>query len=127
MLSYFIELLMTVMCFSLPFPELSGVRHLVYCEQNIADVGMQTLFIQTNDHVVFYSFVHSFIHSGDLYSASSRLLLRGAPSPVTAKEERLEGNIKFGRAGHQQRTQLNREIIPCQWAHNRKGPVMSVF
>jgi len=30
-----------------------------------------------------------------------------------AKEERLEGNVKFGRAGHQQGTQLNGEIIPC--------------
>src|SRR6218665_2172208 len=49
------------------------------------------------------------------------LLLRGAPSPVTVKEERLEGDVKFGRGGHQQGTQLNREIIPGRWAHNRKG------
>src|SRR6218665_677190 len=40
------------------------------------------------------------------------LLLRSAPHPVTAKEEGLEGDVKFGRGGHQQGTQLNREIIP---------------
>ena len=35
-------------------------------------------------------FIHSFIHSGYLYSASSRNLLRGAPSPATAKQKGLE-------------------------------------
>src|SRR6218665_1329657 len=34
----------------------------------------------------FYS-VSSFIHYGDLYSASSRLLLRSAPDPCTAKKK----------------------------------------
>ena len=32
----------------------------------------------------------SFIHSGDLYSASSRNLLRGALSPATVKEKCLK-------------------------------------
>src|SRR6218665_3149754 len=52
------------------------------------------------------------------------LQLRGVPSPVTAKEARLEGNVKFGRAGHKQGTQLNGEIMPCRWGYtyNRKGP-----
>src|SRR6218665_256166 len=63
------------------------------------------------------SYFHSFIHSGDFKT----LLLRGAPSPVTAKEQGLEGDVKFGRADHQQVTQLNGEVIPCRWAHNRKG------
>src|SRR6218665_1678874 len=62
--------------------------------------------------------IHSFIHSGDLYSASSR----GAPSPVTDKKEGLQRDVKFGRVGHQQGTQLKGEIIPCRWSHNRKSP-----
>ena len=41
-----------------------------------------------------------------------------------AKEEVFEGNVKFGMGGHQQGMQLNREIIPGRWAHNRKGPVL---
>ena len=41
------------------------------------------------------------------------LLLRGAPSPVTAKEAGLQGDVRVGRAGHQQGTLLNGEIIPC--------------
>src|SRR6218665_2648406 len=41
-------------------------------------------------------FIHSF------WRLFKTLLLRGAPSPVTAKEEGLEGDVKFGREGHQQ-------------------------
>jgi len=52
---------------------------------------------------MLHSFIHSFIHSGDLYSASSRL--RGAPSPVTAKEG-LEEDVKFGRGGNSKGFQL---------------------
>src|SRR6218665_362194 len=37
-------------------------------------------------------------------------------------KEGLEGDVKFGRGGHQQGTQLNREIISGRWAHNLKGP-----
>src|SRR6218665_2045293 len=35
-------------------------------------------------------FIHSFIHYGDLNSAPSRLLLRSAPDPCTAKEKSFE-------------------------------------
>src|SRR6218665_1332102 len=35
-------------------------------------------------------FIHSFIHSGYLYSAPSRNLLRGALSPATVKEKCLK-------------------------------------
>jgi len=34
-----------------------------------------------------YNYIHSFIHSGYLYSAPSRNLLRGALSPATVKEK----------------------------------------
>src|SRR6218665_936842 len=66
-----------------------------------------------------YTFIHSFwIHIVRLFK---RLLLRGAPSPVTDKKEGLQRDVKFGRVGHQQGTQLKGEIIPCRWTHNRKG------
>src|SRR6218665_1933571 len=51
-------------------------------------------------------FIHSF------WRLFKTLLLRGAPSPVTAKEEGLEGDVKFGRGGHEQKTQLNRADWP---------------
>src|SRR6218665_3755598 len=35
-------------------------------------------------------FIHSFIHYGDLYSVPSRLLLRSAPDPCTAKKKSFE-------------------------------------
>src|SRR6218665_2388299 len=37
-----------------------------------------------------YSFIHSFIHTKHLYSASSRGLLRGAPDSSTAKKSSLK-------------------------------------
>ena|SRR6218665_698469 len=40
---------------------------------------------------------HSFIHYGDLYSAPSRLLLRSAPDPCTAKEKSFEARVKCVR------------------------------
>ena len=49
--------------------------------------------------------IYSFIHSGDLYSASSRDYYSEV-LPVTAKEG-LQREVKFGRMGHQQGTQLN--------------------
>src|SRR6218665_3237299 len=39
----------------------------------------------------------SFIHYGDLYSAHSRLLLRSAPDPCTAKEKSFEARVKCVR------------------------------
>src|SRR6218665_3302329 len=58
-----------------------------------------------------------FIHSGDLYSTSSRHYY----SEVLPAQTGLEGDVKFGRGGYQQGTQLNREIIPGRWAHNILG------
>src|SRR6218665_2087148 len=37
-----------------------------------------------------YSFIHSFIHTEHLYSASSRELLRGAPDSSTSKKSSLK-------------------------------------
>src|SRR6218665_1086504 len=41
--------------------------------------------------------IHSFIHYGDLYSASSRLLLRSAPDPCTAKKKSFEAGVECVR------------------------------
>ena len=41
--------------------------------------------------------VHSFIHYGDLYSAHSRLLLRSAPDPCTAKKKSFETRVECVR------------------------------
>src|SRR6218665_98956 len=37
---------------------------------------------------------NSFIHYGDLYSAPSKLLLRSAPDPCTAKEKSFEARVE---------------------------------
>src|SRR6218665_92691 len=65
-----------------------------------------------------------FIHSGDLYRASSRHYYSEAlPAQSQPKKKDFRDiYVKFGRAGHQQGTQLYGDIIPCWWAHNRKGP-----
>src|SRR6218665_3552994 len=41
------------------------------------------------------SFIH--VHYGDLYSASSRLLLRSAPDPCTAKKKSFETRVECVR------------------------------
>src|SRR6218665_3036119 len=41
--------------------------------------------------------LHSFIHYGDLYSAPSRLLLRSAPDPCTAKKKSFETRVECVR------------------------------
>src|SRR6218665_2344018 len=44
--------------------------------------------------VIMMMMIRSFIHYGDLYSAPSRLLLRSAPNPCTAKEKSFEAKVK---------------------------------
>ena len=41
--------------------------------------------------------IHSFIHYKDLYSAPSRLLLRSAPDPCTAKKKSFEARLECVR------------------------------
>src|SRR6218665_1332345 len=62
-----------------------------------------------------HSFIHSFIHSGDLYSASSRDYYSEA-LPATDKKEGLKRDVKFGRVGHQQGTQNRfRTFAPAEY------------
>src|SRR6218665_694331 len=57
-----------------------------------------TLFIlsRTSDNTTSQN-IHSFIHYGDLYSAPSRLLLRSAPNPCTAKKKIFESIVECVR------------------------------
>src|SRR6218665_1014419 len=53
-----------------------------------------------NNHLAQYSkqsLQCSFIHYGDLYSAPSRLLLRSAPDPCTAKKKSFETRVECVR------------------------------
>ena|SRR6218665_2516364 len=47
-------------------------------------------------YILHLPFIHSF-HYGDLYSAPSRLLLRSAPDPCTAKKKSFETRVECVR------------------------------
>ena len=54
----------------------------------------------------------SFIHSKDLYSAPSTLLLRSAPDPSTAEKDSFEARIERFRVDSAMQSQCQREPIP---------------
>src|SRR6218665_471058 len=56
------------------------------------------IYIYLNTYMYICIYIHSFIHYGDLYSASSRLLLRNAPDPCTAKKNSFEAGVVEARA-----------------------------
>src|SRR6218665_2763915 len=47
-----------------------------------------------NIRTIVNHIINSFIHYGDLYSAPSRLLLRSAPDPCTAKKKSFETRVE---------------------------------
>jgi len=57
--------------------------------------------------------INSLIHSGDLYSASSRDYYSEELSAQSWTKKKDFRNIKLGRVGHQKGPNLNGEIIPC--------------
>src|SRR6218665_2567005 len=67
---------------------------------------------------------HSFIHSGYLYSAPSRNLLRGALSPATVKEKCLKKLAERGHVVLRQQTECKREFIPSGGANNRESSTL---
>src|SRR6218665_820944 len=77
---------------------------------------------------IWCSVLHSFIHYGDLYSAPSRLLLRSAPDPCTAKKKSFEARVKCVRknpgetkeAHSTQRGQPPRMHGPGLWRYEQK-------
>src|SRR6218665_3189027 len=64
--------------------------------------------------------IHSFIHYGDLYSAPSRLLLRSAPDPCTAKEKSFEVRVKCVRKNPGEQSLRQRKPIPHRGANHRE-------
>src|SRR6218665_518250 len=63
---------------------------------------------------------HSFIHYGDLYSAPSRLLLRSAPDPCTAKKKSFESRVECVRKNPGEQSLRQRKPIPHRWTNHRE-------
>ena len=63
---------------------------------------------------------HLFIHYGDLYSASSRLLLRSAPDPCTAKKKSFEARVECVRKNPGEQSLRQRKPIPHRGANHRE-------
>src|SRR6218665_3315623 len=71
------------------------------------------------------SFIHSFIHTEHLYSASSRELLRGAPDSSTAKKSSLKLRKKTQVTRlYRQSPKLRREPIPDRGTHHGKSTAL---
>src|SRR6218665_2924108 len=62
-------------------------------------------------------YLHSFIHYGDLYSAPSRLLLRSAPDPCTAKKKSFETRVECVRKNAGEQSLRQRKPIPHRGTH----------
>ena len=82
-----------------------------------------------NSYVIFwitegYSFIHSFIHYEDLYSAPSRLLLRSAPDPSTAEKDSFEARIERFRVDSGMQAQHQRKPVPERGANHWEGAIL---
>src|SRR6218665_2376342 len=64
--------------------------------------------------------IHSFIHYGDLYSAPSRLLLRSAPDPCTAKKKSFETRVECVRKNPGKQSLRQRKPIPHRGTNHRE-------
>src|SRR6218665_2449389 len=80
-----------------------GLQGLQGCRNNSQDPG-----------------IHSFIHYGDLYSTSSRLLLRSAPDPCTAKKKSFEAGVECVRKNPGEQSLHQRKPIPHRGANHRE-------
>src|SRR6218665_1962168 len=63
---------------------------------------------------------YSFIHYGDLYSAPSRLLLRSAPNPCTAKKKSFETRVECVRKNPREQSLRQRKPIPHRGTNHRE-------
>src|SRR6218665_2859333 len=61
-----------------------------------------------------------FIHYGDLYSAPSRLLLRSAPDPCTAKKKSFETRVECVRKNPGDQSLQQRKPIPHRGTNHRE-------
>src|SRR6218665_1236605 len=64
--------------------------------------------------------IHSFIHYGDLYSALSRILLRSAPDPCTAKKKSFETRVECVRKNPGEQFLRQRKLIPHRGTNHRE-------
>src|SRR6218665_1309382 len=64
--------------------------------------------------------IHSFSHYGDLYSAPSRLLLRSAPDPCTAKKKGFETRVECIRKNPGEQSLRQRKPIPHRGTNHRE-------
>src|SRR6218665_3620997 len=60
------------------------------------------------------------IHYGDLYSAPSRLLLRSAPDPCTAKKKSFETRVECVRKTPGEQSLRQRKPIPHRGTNHRE-------
>src|SRR6218665_3745379 len=65
------------------------------------------------------TFIHS-IHYRDLYSAPSRLLLRSAPDPCTAKKKSFEARVECARKNPGEQSLRQRKLIPHRGANHQE-------
>src|SRR6218665_1467198 len=68
--------------------------------------------------------MQSSIYRWNLYSASSRQLLRGAPSPGPGENKRFKELVKRAPQIPWKRADFRWETIPNRGAHNREGPML---
>src|SRR6218665_3770700 len=64
--------------------------------------------------------IHSFIHYEDLYSAPSRLLLRSASDPCTAKKKSFETRVECVRKNAGEQSLRQRKPIPHRGTNHRE-------
>src|SRR6218665_651029 len=69
---------------------------------------------------------YSFIHYGDLYSASSRLLFRSAPDPCMAKENSFKARVECIRMNSGEQSKSQWKPIPHRGANTKNALVFLV-
>src|SRR6218665_104288 len=66
------------------------------------------------------SLIYLFIHYGDLYSASSRLLLKNAPDPCTTIKDSFQARVECARKNPGEQSKCQWKPIPHRGANKRK-------
>src|SRR6218665_1672729 len=86
----------------------------------VNDGLLHMLTLSVNRGNSLFKGIHSFIHYRDLYSASSRLLIRSAPDPCTAKKKSFEARGKCVRKNPGEQSLHQRKAIPHRGANHRE-------
>src|SRR6218665_1721663 len=83
-------------------------------------VALIQLDLKATIKIVCLLVIHSFIHYVDLYSASSRLLLRSAPDFRKAKKRSFRARIECVRVNPGEQLQCKWKPIPDRVANHRE-------